>query len=61
MFPLASLNCWRKDHNYDKEASVLSWGQEAQFGLRRALDGQEGELLLGPWHVRPEKVHLMTH
>ena len=36
-------------------------GRRAQFGLRRALDGQEGELLLGPWHVRPEKVHLMTH
>lgn len=27
MLPRVFLSCWRKDHNYDKEASVLSLGQ----------------------------------
>ena len=37
MFPFAALNCWRKDHNYDKEASVLSWGQEGAVRAKESL------------------------
>ena len=35
------------------------WGR-GQFGLRRALGGQEGKLLLGSVHVMAEKAHLMA-
>lgn len=35
MLPRVFLNCWRKDHNCDKEAAVLSWGR-GLFRPRRA-------------------------
>lgn len=47
MFPLASLNCWRKDHNYDKEASVLSCGQEGTVRAKESLGWAEGRAAAG--------------
>lgn len=47
MFPLASLNCWRKDHNYDKEASVLSWGQEGTVRAKESLGWAGGRAAAG--------------
>ena len=66
MFPLVSLNCWRKVHNYDKEASVLSMGQRPVLAKESLLwmcwggGGGGGTVLLGPMHMMAEEAHLVT-
>lgn len=55
MFPLMSLNCWRKGHNDDKGASVLSMGRRPVRDKERPWVCRGEKALLGPTHVTAEE------